>query len=105
MNLVGEECTGVPTRNDFLRTDICLPRRVFLKTRSMARSSAQGVQVAINWCICPGHHPHPRGQDLAEAEENLGALGWRLSGTELRALEGAALAVPKPMLQNVSQTK
>eukprot|EP00270_Netrium_digitus_P002614 TRINITY_DN1296_c0_g1_i2.p1 TRINITY_DN1296_c0_g1~~TRINITY_DN1296_c0_g1_i2.p1 ORF type:complete len:443 (+),score=86.93 TRINITY_DN1296_c0_g1_i2:3-1331(+) len=62
-------------------------------------------QVAINWCICKGAVPIPGAKTLQQAEENLGALGWRLSGAEVAALDDAAAAVPRPMLQNIFQTK
>lgn len=62
-------------------------------------------QVAINWCICKGTVPIPGAKTVAQAEENLGALGWRLSGRDVAALDDAAAAVPRAMLQNIFQTK
>ena len=49
-------------------------------------------QVAINWCICKGTVPIPGAKSLAQAEENLGALGWRLAASEEAALDAAGLA-------------
>ena len=40
----------------------------------------------------------------AQAEENLGALGWELSGAECAELEAAAKKVPKKATQNIFQT-
>ncbi|CAA6663330.1 unnamed protein product [Spirodela intermedia] len=51
-------------------------------------------QVAINWCICKG-----------TAEENLGALGWRLTPDEILELESAADDSPRQMIQNIFQTR
>eukprot|EP00271_Cylindrocystis_brebissonii_P006973 TRINITY_DN1999_c0_g1_i1.p1 TRINITY_DN1999_c0_g1~~TRINITY_DN1999_c0_g1_i1.p1 ORF type:complete len:400 (-),score=60.30 TRINITY_DN1999_c0_g1_i1:510-1709(-) len=61
-------------------------------------------QVAINWCICKGTVPIPGAKDIAQAKENLGALGWRLSGAEVAELDEMASQVPRPMIQNVFQT-
>jgi len=41
---------------------------------------------------------------VRHVEENLGALGWRLSSAEIAELEAAAMAAPKKMVQNVFQT-
>ncbi|GAB4823494.1 hypothetical protein N2152v2_010540 [Parachlorella kessleri] len=54
-------------------------------------------QVAVNWCICQGTVPIPGAKDLRQAKENLGALGWRLSGGEVDALSEAADRVPRTM--------
>nr|CAB3504986.1 unnamed protein product [Digitaria exilis] len=61
-------------------------------------------QVAINWCICKGTIPIPGVKSIRHVEENLGALGWRLSPAEISELESAAMAAPKKMIQNVFQT-
>ncbi|CAL4925886.1 unnamed protein product [Urochloa decumbens] len=61
-------------------------------------------QVAINWCICKGTIPIPGVKTVRHVEENLGALGWRLSPAEISELESAAMAAPKKMIQNVFQT-
>lgn len=62
-------------------------------------------QVAINWCICKGTIPIPGVKTVKQAEENLGALGWRLSSDELLQLEYAALESPRKMIQNIFQTR
>ena len=62
------------------------------------------AQVALNWCICQGAIPIPGAKNLAQAGDNLGALGWRLSASELAALEDAADAAPRGMIQNIFQT-
>ena len=63
------------------------------------------VQVALNWCICKGTIPIPGARNVAQAQENLGALGWKLSGQEVGSLDEAAAAVPRAMVQNIFQTK
>ncbi|KAK6926068.1 NADP-dependent oxidoreductase domain [Dillenia turbinata] len=62
-------------------------------------------QVAINWCICQGTIPIPGVRTVKQVEENLGALGWRLSSDELLQLEYAARESPRKMIQNIFQTK
>ncbi|XP_041011903.1 pyridoxal reductase, chloroplastic isoform X3 [Juglans microcarpa x Juglans regia] len=62
-------------------------------------------QVAINWCICKGTIPIPGIKTVKQAEENLGALGWRLSSGELVQLENAARESPQRMIQNIFQTR
>ncbi|KAG5045800.1 hypothetical protein JHK86_015206 [Glycine max] len=62
-------------------------------------------QVAINWCICKGTVPIPGVKTIKQAEENLGALGWRLSSDELLQLEDAANESPRRMIQNIFQTR
>ena len=61
-------------------------------------------QVAINWCICQSTIPIPGAKTILQAEDNLGALGWRLTASEMAALEDAADAAPRGMIQNVFQT-
>ncbi|XP_062204967.1 pyridoxal reductase, chloroplastic-like [Phragmites australis] len=75
----------------------CLRRIAEKKGKTMS-------QVAINWCICKGTIPIPGVKSVRHVEENLGALGWRLSPAEISELESAAMAAPKKMIQNVFQT-
>lgn len=62
-------------------------------------------QIAINWCICKGTVPIAGARNLEQAEANLGALGWRLSESEIIELEKASDLIPKGMTQNIFQTK
>lgn len=50
------------------------------------------VQVALNWCICKGTMPIPGAKNAAQAAENAGALGWRLTEEEVERLDQASLA-------------
>jgi aryl-alcohol dehydrogenase-like predicted oxidoreductase len=47
-------------------------------------------QVALNWVICKGSLPIPGAKRASQAEENVGALGWRLSAEEVAALDEAS---------------
>ena len=44
-------------------------------------------QVALNWVICKGAIPIPGAKNSLQAEENAGALGWRLSADEIAELD------------------
>ncbi len=48
------------------------------------------VQVALNWCICKGTLPIPGAKNAIQAEENAGALGWRLTEAEVAKLDEAS---------------
>lgn len=61
-------------------------------------------QVAVNWCMCKGTIPIPGAKNLLQVDDNLGALGWRLSSGEVAALDSAALKVSRGMIQNIFQT-
>ena len=47
-------------------------------------------QVALNWVIAKGAIPIPGAKDAQQAEENVGALGWSLTGAEVSSLDAAA---------------
>eukprot|EP00549_Striatella_unipunctata_P015406 CAMPEP_0118706244 /NCGR_PEP_ID=MMETSP0800-20121206/20430_1 /TAXON_ID=210618 ORGANISM="Striatella unipunctata, Strain CCMP2910" /NCGR_SAMPLE_ID=MMETSP0800 /ASSEMBLY_ACC=CAM_ASM_000638 /LENGTH=390 /DNA_ID=CAMNT_0006608717 /DNA_START=272 /DNA_END=1444 /DNA_ORIENTATION=- len=48
------------------------------------------AQVALNYIICKGAIPIPGARTQAQLRDNLGAMGWRLSSTEIRLLENEA---------------
>ena len=45
------------------------------------------AQVALNYIICKGAIPIPGSRTVAQLEDNVGAMGWRLSDTEVAMLE------------------
>lgn len=45
------------------------------------------TQVALNWVICKGALPIPGAKDAAQASENAGTLGWRLTDDEVANLD------------------
>lgn len=63
------------------------------------------VQVALNWCICKGTMPIPGAKTLAQAQQNIGALGWRLDAGELEELDRAAARSKGQMVQNNFQSR
>jgi aryl-alcohol dehydrogenase-like predicted oxidoreductase len=48
-------------------------------------------QAALNWIICKGALPIPGAGSARHAEDNAGALGWRLSADEVAALDKASI--------------
>jgi pyridoxine 4-dehydrogenase len=76
----------------------CLQELMAIHQKTMA-------QVALNWCICKGTMPIPGAKNLAQAQENAGALGWQLSAAEVESLDRAAASVTKTMLQNPFQSR
>ncbi len=48
------------------------------------------AQIALNWTICKGAVPIPGAKTARHAEQNAGALGWRLTGDEVHALDEAS---------------
>lgn len=52
------------------------------------------AQVALNWCICKGVLPIPGAKNARQAEENAGALGWKLSEEEVAKLDDASDSIP-----------
>jgi pyridoxine 4-dehydrogenase len=63
------------------------------------------AQVALNWCIAKGAIPIPGAKTVAQAEQNIGALGWSIDAGEVAELDQAAARVPKTMVQNNFQTR
>ncbi|KAL0734611.1 hypothetical protein Bca4012_010821 [Brassica carinata] len=63
--------------------------------REIARKRGKTMpQVAINWCICKGTVPIPGIKSVRHVEDNLGAMGWRLTNDEQLQLEYAAQESP-----------
>lgn len=48
------------------------------------------AQVALNWVICKGALPIPGAKNVSQAEQNAGAVGWRLTDDEVAALDQAS---------------
>ncbi len=47
-------------------------------------------QIALNWCICKGTLPIPGAKTAKQAQQNAGALGWRLNEGQVAALDEAS---------------
>jgi aryl-alcohol dehydrogenase-like predicted oxidoreductase len=62
-----------------------------LRTIGEKHGAKTPSQVALNWVIAKGAVPIPGAKSAAQAQENAGALGWRLDADDLAALDEAAL--------------
>ena len=51
--------------------------------------------MALNWCICKGTMPIPGAKNAEQAQQNAGALGWKLTGEQVAALDKASDEVTK----------
>ena len=51
------------------------------------------AQVALNWVICKGAVPIPGAKNARQAQDNAGALGWRLSEEDVARLDAASDSV------------
>lgn len=70
-----------------------------------AQRQKTSAQVALNWCMAKGTIPIPGAKSLAQAEQNLGALGWMLDAGEIDALDQASRRSEKSMVQNIFQSR
>jgi len=61
-----------------------------LRELGQAHGGKSPSQVALNWLICKGALPIPGAKNPQQAQENAGALGWRLSDDAIAALEEAS---------------
>jgi aryl-alcohol dehydrogenase-like predicted oxidoreductase len=61
------------------------------------------AQVALNWLICKGTVPIPGAKNRAQAEQNAGALGWRLSEEDVEALGRVAKRGQRRLMHRVWQ--
>jgi aryl-alcohol dehydrogenase-like predicted oxidoreductase len=61
-----------------------------LRRLGAAHGAKTPAQVALNWLICKGAVPIPGAKNAAQAEQNAGALGWRLRPDEVAALDRVA---------------
>lgn len=59
-----------------------------------ASRSRTPAQVALNWILCKGALPIAGASSLTQIEDNVEALGWRLTADEVGLLDAAAEALP-----------
>ncbi len=68
-----------------------LPVLVSLMNKiGMAHDGKTPAQVALNWCICKGTLPIPGAKTVKQADQNAGALGWKMTEDEVVALDEAS---------------
>lgn len=66
------------------------PLIALLREVGAAHGDKTPGQVALNWVICKGAIPIPGAKNARQAADNAGALGWRLTGAEIAALDEAS---------------
>lgn len=64
-----------------------VPLLTLMKRIGSDHAGKTPAQVAINWTICKGTLPIPGAKNIAQAEQNAGAVGWRLSDEEVDILD------------------
>jgi len=68
-----------------------LPSLITLMTEiGQGHDEKTPAQVALNWVICKGGLPIPGAKTAAQAQQNIGALGWRLTTEEIGALDATS---------------
>jgi aryl-alcohol dehydrogenase-like predicted oxidoreductase len=58
-----------------------------LREIGQAHAGKTPSQVSLNWLICKGAVPIPGAKNLRQAQENFGAVGWRLTDEEVTRLD------------------
>ena len=66
------------------------PLLLLLRRIGAEHDNRSPAQVALNWVICKGALPIPGAKTTSQAEQNAGALGWRLSADEVGQLDDAS---------------
>jgi aryl-alcohol dehydrogenase-like predicted oxidoreductase len=67
----------------------------FLREMGQSHGDKTPAQVALNWVMCKGTVPIPGAKNARQAQENAGALGWRLNDDEIAALDAASESVQR----------
>lgn len=63
------------------------PLLKLMTTIGQDHGGKSNAQVALNWTICKGALPIPGAKNPKQAQENAGALGWRLTEDEVAKLD------------------
>jgi aryl-alcohol dehydrogenase-like predicted oxidoreductase len=58
-----------------------------MRTIGERHSGKSPAQVALNWTICKGTLPIPGAKNAQQVQHNAGAVGWRLTDTEVAELD------------------
>lgn len=61
-----------------------------LKEIGQAHEGKTPSQVALNWAMCKNTLPIPGVKNARQAQDNVGALGWQLTGDEIATLDKAS---------------
>lgn len=61
------------------------------------------AQVALNWLMVKGAVPIPGAKNAGQADQNAGALGWRLGDDDVEALDRVALYGQRSLMHRIWQ--
>jgi len=75
-------------RRDYLRR--IQPVISLLKEIGQSYGGKSPAQISLNWIMCKGAIPIPGAKTKRQAQENIGALGWRLTKEEILSIEDIA---------------
>jgi diketogulonate reductase-like aldo/keto reductase len=64
-----------------------------LREIGQAHGDKTPSQVSLNWLICKGVVPIPGAKNLRQAQENFGAVGWKLTDEEVARLDDVSKQV------------
>jgi len=82
--------SGVRARQ-YLRMLPKIPALIKLMTTiGQDHGGKSNAQVALNWTICKGTLPIPGAKNETQAQQNAGALGWKLTEDEVARLDQAS---------------
>jgi aryl-alcohol dehydrogenase-like predicted oxidoreductase len=96
--LTGKYSVDSPPPGSRARTYASLLPRIAPLLRLMTQigqdhGGKSNAQVALNWVICKGTLPIPGAKNAEQAQENAGALGWRLTKEEMDKLDAQSDAI------------
>jgi aryl-alcohol dehydrogenase-like predicted oxidoreductase len=74
-----------------------------LRRVGVAHGGKTPSQVALAWLIAKGSVPIPGAKNREQAEQNAGALGWRMSDEEMATLDAVGLQGKRGIAQRVWQ--
>jgi aryl-alcohol dehydrogenase-like predicted oxidoreductase len=64
-----------------------------MRETGQAHGGKSPAQIALNWLLCKGTVPIPGAKNARQLQENVGALGWRLTDEEVARLDEASAKV------------
>jgi aryl-alcohol dehydrogenase-like predicted oxidoreductase len=64
-----------------------------LREIGQAHGGKSSSQVALNWTICKGTFPIPGARNARQAQEIMGATGWRLTSDEVTQLDALSQSI------------
>ncbi len=94
-----------PGRRNFSNHEPAAIERIVGELRSIgdAHGGKTPAQVALNWLMVKGAVPIPGAKNRVQAEQNAGALGWRLGDEDVARLDRLALYGQRTLMHRIWQ--